>query len=89
MPFAVGIGQAAGRLQDDSRPPCSTGSGPWRFDEGAEVLALDVLHHEEVHALVLVGVEGGDDVRMNQACRGVHLALEAADGVGVFHGSAG
>ena len=49
-------------------------------DDAIEVAPFDVVHHQEVHAAVLVGVEGGDEVGMFQPSGGRDFAPEAQDG---------
>ncbi len=56
-----------------------------RLDDLAQIVAVDVLHHEKVDALGLARVVGGDDVGMLQPGRGPNLAAEPADRVGRLH----
>ena len=65
---------------------CRTPSGPCSLTTRGQVLALDVLHHQVVHALVLAGVVGGDDVGMRELGGRLHLAVEPLDGPGLLHG---
>ena len=42
-----------------------------------KVLALDVFHDQEVGTIGLVGIVGGDDIRMAELGRRLHFSLEA------------
>ena len=44
-------------------------------DDIVQVAPLDVLHHQEVDAAVLVGVERGDDVGVLEPAGGLDFAL--------------
>ena len=52
------------------------------LEQPGKVLAVNVLHGQVVDALVLAGVEGGDDVGMDQLGGGADLAAEPLDGLG-------
>ena len=47
-----------------------------------QVLALDILHDQEMDAARLAGIEGRDDVRMNQADGRLRFALKTGHGIG-------
>ncbi len=49
-------------------------------DQHPEVLPLDVFHYQVMHAARLVGVVGGDDVRVAELGGRLDLALEVDDG---------
>ena len=84
----VGVLEPASRLQDaiDRLPNLQR---PMILDDAGQVMALDVFHHQVVHALVLVGVVGRDDVGMRELGRRFHLAVESLDGLGPLHGRRG
>ena len=44
----------------------STGRRPLLLDERREIASCDVFHHQEVNAVGLVGIIGGNDVGMPQ-----------------------
>jgi len=50
-------------------------------DDGAELLAVHVLHGDVAGVVHLADLEDGHDVRVLEACRGPGLALEAGEGV--------
>ncbi len=50
------------------------GESAFGADEGAQVLALDELHHHEVGVTVLTPVVDGDDVGVGQGSGGLRLA---------------
>ena len=75
-PFAVGELQTTSRLQD-----VVDGLGDREravlLDQGRQVFPLDVLHDQEVNAIGLVGVVGGDDVGMRQLGGRFDFSLKA------------
>ena len=75
-PFAVGELQATGRLQDVVDGLVDRKRAVL-LDQGRQVAPLDVLHDQEVDAVGLVGIVGGDDVRMAELGRGFDLSLES------------
>ncbi len=80
-PLAVGVGQAAGALNDEIDRHLHRQRAAI-FDELAQVRAVDVLHHQKMPPLILAGVVGQDDVRVRKLGGGQHLAMEAGDRVG-------
>jgi hypothetical protein len=74
--FLVGVGQPAGRLHDIADRPLHR-QRPFLTHQPGEVTPLDVLHDEEVDAIVLARVVRRDDVRVAQAGHGLGLVLEA------------
>ncbi len=67
------LDQAVDRLDDRHRPALA--------DDAVEVAARDVVHHQEMHAAVLVGVLSGDEVGVPQAAGGLDLAAEPHHGL--------
>ena len=47
------------------------------LDQPAQVGPLDIFHHQEMSLACVLGIVGGDDVRVGQAGGGAHLAAEA------------
>lgn len=47
--------------------------------DGPHVDSGDVFHHQKMEPICLVSVVGGDDVRVTEPCRRLHLALESRD----------
>ncbi len=72
----VGVLQAERRLPD-VLARFGERQRPLALQIGGKTFALDELHDEEVQTAGLVGVEGGDDVRVLQLRRRPHLLLEA------------
>ena len=76
--LAVGVRQSSGCLENifdclrDRQDAAAS-------HNGRQVLAIDVLHHEEVNVLGLARVERGDHVGMNQSRGGLDLLLKTAD----------
>ena len=59
------------------------GSGPSAADQVGEAAALDVLHHDEVGAVLLAPVVDADDVGVVEVGGGLGLAPEPGHEVGV------
>jgi len=55
------------------------GERPLLLHQGIQVPAFDVFHGKEMAPLGLIGVEGGDDVRVRQPGSGLDLAMEPFD----------
>ncbi len=72
---AGGLAHAIDRLADLHRPALC--------DDAVEVAPLDVVHDQEVHAAVLVGILRGHEVGMVQEASGLELAAEAHHGAPV------
>jgi hypothetical protein len=77
----VGIFQPLGRLEDVVHR-LRDRQRAVLFDQRRQVAAIDELHHQKMRATTLVGVEGGDDVRVDQPGGGLGLAMEPLDRVG-------
>ena len=58
---------------------------PVLAEQRVQIATLHEFHHQVVDALLLAGIERGDDVRMTEPRRGLHLAAEAAHIVGSHH----
>ena len=56
------------------------GQRPQVADQGGEVGPVDVFEHQVAAVVGLVGVEGGDDVRVNEPGRRPHFALKELPG---------
>src|SRR5438094_714267 len=77
-PVLVGEREGGGDVGADlSRPPRRDRAV--LADDLAQSAPLDVLHDDEVRALLLAPVIGGDDVGVVQVGRGARLAPEALD----------
>jgi hypothetical protein len=79
-----------GKLQ----PSCSlqytvdrfgNGEGAVLLDQHRKVVALDVLHDEEVNAIGISRIVSGDNVRMIQLGRSFDLSLKAGNCCRIFH----
>lgn len=65
------------------------GHTPLGFEELAQGIAVDVLHHDEATAFVDAGVEHADDVGVLEPRDNAGLAFEGGDGTGIGLGAEG
>ena len=72
---AGGLDDAVDRLRHGHRPAVA--------DDAIEVAAFDVFHHQEMHAAIFVGIDGGHDVGMFQPAGGLDFAAESHDRLSV------
>jgi hypothetical protein len=79
--LAVGEGEAGGGLPCDAQG-LGEGQRPGAGEALGEVRALDVLEGQVEGAVLLAGVEQGDDVGVDQAAGGLRLAQQALAAVG-------
>ena len=86
--LAVGVLKPASRLQD-VLDRLGDRERPMIPDDAGQVLAIDVLHGQVVHPLMLTSVVGRDDVRVFQLGRRLHLAVEPLDSPSLLHGRRG
>ena len=75
-PASVGRVERGADLADDARGPERL-DAPLRGDQRAQVGALDETHHDEEHAVLVAGIEDGDDVRVVDRGRDPRLAPKA------------
>ena len=78
MPESVRAIERGGDLKAALRPRCRIGAGPG--DARRQRLAFEMLHHQEVDALVAADVVQRADVGMIQRRDGPRLALEPIAG---------
>ncbi len=81
MDDAAGVGVLQRRGQF-SRDPQGGAAGHARCHQPAQALALDVLHHQVVHAQDFAEVVDSDDVRVLQRCHRPGLAGKSLREVG-------
>ena len=63
--LAVGVFQPTGGLNDVIEG-CSDRKTALLLDQGGKVVSYDVLHYEEVNAMILTGIVGRHDIGMGQ-----------------------
>ena len=88
----VGVLQAQRRLADDLACRADAQRAARRLGHADELLqidAIDVLHRQEMDPAGLARVVGPHDVRMIQPADRLHLATEAADGLGIVQVAVG
>jgi hypothetical protein len=67
------------------RTASSGGSATLAIHLLAQVVPLQILHHDEVASVLLLGLEDGDDIGVRERACGARLAQEAGDSV-LAHG---
>ena len=79
---ALGVGgfEAAGGL-DRAMEGEAELEGAAVGDQAVEVVAVDVVHCQEVDAAIFAGFDGGDDIGVGEAAGDGEFAMEAADGI--------
>ena len=87
MPCSWAYCKPSGRL-DDVIHGLGDGQRTFLLDDGGEVLAVDVLHHQIMPAFMLARIVGGDDVGMLQLGGGLDLTVKPFHGIGRLQGRA-
>ena len=55
------------------------------FYQLGQVASFNILHHQEMHASRLIGIKGGDDIRMGEPGHRLRLTLKSARHVWRIH----